>query len=153
MSKRLTVIKCDAQGEEVFRWEGLKLSRTATEVLLEARFNIQEHRLGAITLREGDRMLETYSSERWFNTFEVYDGANGALKCWYCNLSYPAELGERQIIFRDLALDLIVHPDGRQEELDAEEFAALGLTPEDKKKALAEWQALKDRFKISERGY
>jgi protein associated with RNAse G/E len=147
MAKRLTVIKCDAQGAEVFRWQGAELRRSDTEVILEARFNIEEHPLGGITLRAGDRMVETYSSRLWYNIFEVHDGESGALKCWYCNLSHPAELGEDEIRFRDLALDLIVHPDGRQQLLDEDEFAELDLPEDVRQQALEAWEELQEKFR------
>lgn len=147
MGKRLTVIKRDEKGEEVFRWEGVELSRKDHEVQLEARFNVKEHRLGEIVLREGDRLLETYSSRRWYNVFEVYDGGSGRLKGWYCNVSYPAEIGEETISFRDLALDLIVHPDGRQELLDEDQFEALELDEADRRAALDGWEELQEHFR------
>lgn len=147
MAKRLMVIKCDSAGKEMWRWEGEELSRSVDEVVLEAAFNVEAHQLGDIVLRVGDRMIETYSSARWFNIFEVQDGDSGDLKCWYCNLSFPAELGEDEIVFRDLALDLIVHPDGRQEALDEDEFEALDLADDVRATALEEWAKLRGRFR------
>ena len=142
----LTVIKCDAHGEEIFRWSGRELQRTANEVLLVAKFNISDHQLGAMILREGDRLVESYYSDRWYNIFEVHAREDDALKGWYCNLSHPAILGEREIIFHDLALDLIVHPDGRQELLDEDEFEDLVISAEVRGKALLAWQELENIF-------
>ncbi len=42
-------------------------------------------------------------------------------------MGYPAVLGAEVISYRDLALDLLVFPDGRQVVLDEDEFAALPL--------------------------
>ena len=146
MTNELTVIKCDAHGEEIFRWNGRELRRTANEVMLEAHFTISEHQLGEMVLRKGDRLVESYYSERWYNIFEVHAGEDDALKGWYCNLSHPALLGEREIVFRDLALDLMVYPDGRQERLDEEEFEALVISDEVRREALKGWQELQDLF-------
>lgn len=67
-------------------------------------------------------------------------------KGWYCNLSKPAELGEDEILFRDLALDLIVYPDGRQEELDWDEFEELEISDALRGKALKGWDELRQLF-------
>jgi hypothetical protein len=147
MSNELTVIKCDAHGKEIFRWSGRELQRSANEVLLEAEFNISDHQLGEMILREGDRLVESYYSDRWYNIFEVHAREDDTLKGWYCNLSHPAILGEREIVFRDLALDLIVYPDGRQELLDEDEFEELVISEEVREKALLAWKELQDFFR------
>ena len=146
MTKKLIVIKCHPDGEEMWRWQGVELARSTSQVFLEAQFNIEEHFVGGLKLRKGDRMLEHYYTDRWFNIFEVYDGQSSSFKGWYCNLSLPAELGEHEILFRDLALDLIVYPDGRQEELDLDEFDALEISDDIRKKALQGWDELRQLF-------
>jgi len=73
----------------------------------------------------GDRFLETYYAKYWYNIYEIRDKEDGNLKGWYCNVAYPAEISEELIAFSDLALDLVVYPDGRQVVLDEEEFQAL----------------------------
>lgn len=147
MANKLTVIKCDAEGAEMWRWEGRELQRSASEVLLEAAFNVDEHHLGEMVLRRGDRLVESYYSDRWYNIFEVHAVEDDALKGWYCNLSYPARLGEREIVFHDLALDLIVHPDGRQEVLDEDEFEELLIPDEVREQALRAWEELQALFR------
>ena len=147
MAKTLTVIKCHADGEEIFRWEGVELERSLTHVLLEARFNIAEHFVGGMQLKAGDRLVEYYYTDRLYNIFEVYAGEDGAFKGWYCNLSKPAQLGKREIVFEDLALDLIVYPDGRQEELDVDEFEDLEISDELRAQALEAWDELREHFR------
>ena len=80
MANELTVIKCDADGEEMWRWEGRELQRSETDVLLEAAFNVDEHHLGEMVLRRGDRLVESYYSDRWYNIFEVHAVEDDALK-------------------------------------------------------------------------
>lgn len=146
MTKPLTVVKCDAHGQEVFRWEGAELERGPDWLLLEARFNIDEHYVGGLRLRRGDRLLERYYADRWYNIFEVFDGQSDLFKGWYCNVSRPAHLGQQEIRFDDLALDLIVYPDGRQEELDQDEFEELEISAELRQGALEGWDELRQRF-------
>ncbi len=143
----VTVIKCDPAGNEIWRWSGKVLERSKGKLVLEARFNLQEHSLGDMVLRLDDRLVETYYADRWYNIYEVCDRADDSLKGWYCNLSLPAELGEQIISYRDLALDLIVHPDGRQEVLDEDEFDALDISAEVRNKALEAWGELRELFR------
>jgi predicted RNA-binding protein associated with RNAse of E/G family len=80
-----------------------------------------------LVLKKGDRFLEYYFDDRWFNIFQIHDRISGRIKGWYCNIGYPAEFQPDSISYRDLALDLLVYPDGRQTVLDQDEFAELPL--------------------------
>jgi protein associated with RNAse G/E len=130
----------------MWRWNGVELERGKDFVFLEAICDMDAHYVGGLHLLKGDRMLERYYADRWYNIFEVFDGRSGNFTGWYCNLSEPAEIGEKEILFRDLALDLIVYPDGRQEELDEDEFEALDISEELRDKALAGWDELRQLF-------
>ncbi len=68
--------------------------------------------------------------------FEIYDGESGRFKAWYCNIARPARFSGSAIYQEDLALDLLVYPDGGMAVLDQEEFEALDLTPEQRARAL-----------------
>jgi hypothetical protein len=143
----IIVIKCDPVGREVFRWKATVLERREQEILVEAHFGLENHFMGEIPLEPGDRFVETYSTKHWYNSFEVHSRHSDQLKCWYCNLSYPAEINKDSVTFRDLALDLLIHPDGRQELLDENEFEALAIPAKDKAKALADMEELKKEFR------
>ena len=65
MDKKLTVIKCRPNGEEMWRWDGIELARSSNTVFLEAQFDMDEHFVGGLHLRKGDRLLERYYSDRW----------------------------------------------------------------------------------------
>ncbi len=79
-------------------------------------------------IRTGDRFIETYFTERWYNVFEIHDREDDRLKGWYCNIGRPAVMeSENTISYVDLALDLWVAPDGSQTVLDEDEFDALDL--------------------------
>ena len=141
----MLVIKRNPQGAEVWRWEGKILQRSDDGVLLEATFNHPDLQQGDLLFRRGDRFVEAYCASQWYNIFEIHDGKDDLLKCWYCNIAYPAQFSEQQLNFRDLALDLLVYPDGRMVVLDENEFAALEISNSDKERAreaLAELQQL-----------
>ncbi len=132
MSDTVTVHKLDADGNQVWQYTGHFLSRTPTEWTLEASFGRALAQVGDLTMIAGDRFVETFYADRWYNVFAVHDGRSGQLKGWYCNLARPARLEGSHLRQEDLALDLVVYPDGRTEVHDREEFEALAL-PEDER--------------------
>jgi len=142
------VSKRDVRGCEVWRYPAHLLERTPRRVLLVAFFDRQETSLHGMTLRPGDRFLETFYSDRWYNIFEIHAREDGRLRGWYCNIGFPARLGRRIISYRDLALDLLVFPDGRQVVLDEDEFAALPLAPQTRKQARLALTALQRLFRL-----
>jgi hypothetical protein len=141
-----TVIKQNHLGEEVFRWNARLLERTDTHVVLEARFGLSGHFMGDIPLEVGDRFVETYYADRWYNVYEVHSQADDRIKCWYCNIAYPALISANELSFRDLALDLLVYANGRQLLLDEDEFDALDILPELREKALKGLAMLQQEF-------
>ena len=147
MPEAITVIKKDIQGRETFRYSGLLLERSPEYVRLEARFNRDEVQVEDILLRRNDRFVETFYTKRWYNIFEIYDRQDDSLKAWYCNVGYPAELEAGIISYRDLALDLLVYPDGRQVILDEDEFAELDISSEIRRQALLALGELQEYFK------
>ena len=58
----------------------------------------------------------------------------------------PAEIRGDVLSYVDLALDLLVFPDGRQLVLDEDEFNNLDLNPTDKAQALAALAELQQQF-------
>ncbi|MBX3048472.1 MAG: DUF402 domain-containing protein [Anaerolineales bacterium] len=132
----ITVLKQNPAGELLYQWQGKLLSQTSNQVLIEAAFNAESGKLIDIQLNQGDRFLETYYLDRWFNIFEIRDPQDDHLKGWYCNVSAPAVLRPGELVFRDFALDLLVYPDGRQFILDEDEFAALDCAPDERQLAL-----------------
>ncbi len=65
------------------------------------------------------------------------------IKGWYCNVCYPPEIVDGEIRYVDLALDLLVYPDGTQQVLDEDEFESLNLPPEVEEQALRALEELK----------
>jgi len=129
------VIKMNTLRQETWRYPGKILTRTDNRILLEAYFNRSDFLFHEILLAQGDRFLEAYFNDRWYNIFEIHDKSSDALKGWYCNVTYPAEFTDDMISYVDLALDLLVYPDGRQLVLDEDEFIDLHLNDSDAEKA------------------
>jgi predicted RNA-binding protein associated with RNAse of E/G family len=144
MGEQVTVRKLDAQGLEVWRWSGRVLARGEAWVQIEARFNHGTLDLGYVTLRNGDRFVEWYYTDRCYNIFEVHDAEDDqVIKGWYCNITRPAIFRDDEILHEDLALDLFVYPSGRALLLDEDEFAALPLPQADRLAALAAVEQLR----------
>ena len=142
----ITVIKRSANGVETFRYSGIILRQEPGLVILEARFNRSDLELMGTVLRQGDRFVETFYTDRWYNIFEIYDRDDGSFKGWYCNVGRPAQIADGTVSYIDLALDLWVSPVGKQTVLDEDEFAALGINTKDRKRAFKALAELKEVF-------
>jgi 2-polyprenyl-3-methyl-5-hydroxy-6-metoxy-1,4-benzoquinol methylase len=130
---RVTVHKLDETGREVWQYHGRVLTESPHALILEAIFQNPDRDLGYTLFKQGDRFVEHFYNDRWYNIFAIYDRDDGQLKGWYCNLCRPTtwQLGERHIFCEDLALDLWVGADGTPLLLDEDEFTALGLGEEE----------------------
>jgi len=143
----ITVVKQNVEGQETWRYSGYLLRRDSHSVLIEAYFNRPDMLFNGMLLGEGDRFIEIYFDNRWYNIFEIHGREDGALKGWYCNVTRPAQFSDDRIDYIDLALDLLVFPDGRQLILDEAEFDELSLddgTRQQARNALLELQRLVD---------
>lgn len=123
----IDIIKRDHVGTEVIRYPGQILQQDQEKIILQAAFNKERVEVHGLTFLHGDKMIETYYFDRWYNIFEIYQRNSDVLKGWYCNIGHPAIWEDNAISYRDLALDLLVFPDGRQVVLDEDEFAALTI--------------------------
>lgn len=133
----ITIFKQNHLGEPAFHWEGELIAENAAFRLVRARFSGADAvPVDKVVFLKGDLMLERYYSDRWYNLFEVHQGLSDRVKCWYINLSQPAQFTPSGIIWNDLALDLVVYPDGKYRLLDEDEFNALRLEPEVRKRCL-----------------
>ncbi len=138
----ITVYKLDENGAVVWQYPAVVHQRTPSSVRLEATFNRDDLDLGFALFKRGDRIVETFYSDRWYNIFAVYDRDDHKLKGWYCNICRPAELAETAVRCEDLALDLWVTPQYQIQVLDEEEFASLNLNSEEQQKCLKALQEL-----------
>ncbi len=150
MPEPVTVDKLNLAGEVTVQWTGQVLRRSEHELVLDARFTHRARDLGYVRLGPGDRFVEHYYSDRWYNVFAIYNAADGVFKGWYCNITRPAEItaepgGGVRVRAVDLALDYFRQPGGQEFILDEDEFAALALGPAEvaaARAALAELRAL-----------
>ena len=136
MQDAFTIIKNDHLGREVWRYPGKLIARSVKGLLFEAFFNRSDLDFNGLLLKQGDRFLELYPFDKYFNIYEIYDRDSGLRKAWYCNVTRPIRIMDACISYDDLALDLLVFPDGRQLVLDEDEFAELNLDDGLKEKAL-----------------
>jgi len=144
--KSINVLKQDYLGRDVWKYSGKLIKKSNNKIVIEAHFNRGDTQVDQLILRRGDKFIETYYSDQWFNIYEIQDRLNGQLKAWYCNLCYPAQIDHDSVIYRDLELDLLVYPDGAQVILDMEEFEALPITREVRLKALQGLKQLQELF-------
>lgn len=140
--RKIVVHKLDHQGQAVWQYEGDVLDRSASHIRLEAYFNRDDVVLDYHSFRRGDLMIEWFYTDRWYNVFEMYDVESGQLKGWYCNITRPARFEDEALYSEDLALDLMVYPDGRYLVLDEDDFEALPLDDSTYQQAQAALQSL-----------
>lgn len=133
----ITVHKLDALGRTVVSYSGRVLDRAGSRVILEAVFERGPVAVGPVTFNPGDRFVEHHYTDRWYNIFEVYDANDGRFKCWYCNITRPARITGGSVASDDLALDLLIEPEGQAILLDRDEFDALALDQNERESALA----------------
>lgn len=147
----IEVQKLNLAGEVTWSYSGRIMRLSADEVLLEAFFNRPDLPFHGIVMREGDRFVEKYFFQKWYNIFEIHDRDDDRIKAWYCNVSEPAKMQDSRLYYVDLALDLLAFPDGKTLILDEDEFAELNLEPETRHKAIAALEELKTQFSSAAR--
>ena len=143
---KIKVQKKNPKGEITYQYEGILLSRDENSITLEALFDREDMVFVDIVLKNGDRFVEHYYTDRWYNIFAVYDRDNGKLKGWYCNVGEPAVIEDSLVSYVDLALDLWVSANGKQTVLDEDEFEKLDLNEELSAGALSGLNELKRLF-------
>ncbi len=146
-SSPITIIKQDPAGNETWRYTGEVVERDDKQITIEAYFDRDDMLFHGMWLCKGDRFLESYYTDRWYNIFEIHDRTDDRLKGWYCNISTPAVIESHFISYKDLSLDLLVFPDGRQLVLDEDEFIELEISSEIQKEARAALEELREIFR------
>jgi predicted RNA-binding protein associated with RNAse of E/G family len=145
--KEITVSKRNEHNLETWRYKAWLLEIENGRIVLEARFDREDTNLHGMLLAKGDRFIETYYTNRWYNTFEIHAGEDDQLRGWYCNIGKPAEFDGQVLSYIDLALDLLVFPDGRQVILDEDEFAELEIADKMRQRALKALAKLQSDFR------
>ena len=148
ISQEIDIIKLNIDGTEKWRYKGRILSLNGHEIYIEAFFDQQDLEIHGLFIGKNDRFLETYYSDRWYNIYEIYARDQGGLRGWYCNISTPVRYGEKSISYIDLALDLIILPDGSQIIVDQDEFLELNIPPLMRAESLKALDELRNKFNI-----
>ena len=135
MSKSITVKKLNPRHELLWSYSGHVIERTPTRITLEAHFSRDTSDAGYVVFEQGDRFVEYFFTDRWYNIFEIHSVQDDHLKGWYCNIAQPATFHDDSIQQMDLALDVWINSDGSTLLLDEDEFAQLGLDAETRAQA------------------
>lgn len=143
---RIKVQKKNLAGEVTYEYDGVLLSRDEHTIVLEALFDRADMPFMDVVFKTGDRFVEYYYADHWYNIFAIHDRENGKIKGWYCNIGKPAVFEDAVVSYIDLALDLWVSSDGNQTVLDQDEFEALELSEELRRGALNGLEELQQRF-------
>jgi hypothetical protein len=143
---KLDVVKLNHLGQETWRYTGRVIKQTPSLIVLEAFFDRDDTLVGDVKLKRGDRFIEFFYNDRWYNVFEISEPANHQIKGWYCNICHPAIFSTLSVTYLDLALDLLVYPTGHQTVLDMDEFEALPLSPFERLMARKSLQELQQIF-------
>ncbi|MCC7206677.1 MAG: DUF402 domain-containing protein [Anaerolineae bacterium] len=142
----ITIRKFDHDGREAWRYTGTLVERSEHHAVIEAFFDRPDRDDGYVVWRKGDRFLEWYYADRWYNIMRVHDVTDDHVKGWYCNITRPAIIDADSIIWPDLALDVWVTPDGEVHLKDEAEFDTLPLDAETRANALRGLEDLKARI-------
>ena len=146
-----TIIKKNTLAQETWRYQGRLLNRTMHSITIEAFFDREDIEFYGMTLARGDRFVETFYTDRWYNIFEIHASPDDRLRGWYCNIARPADISAGTISYIDLALDLLAFPDGCQIVLDEDEFTALEISAEWRQQALQALTELQTVFQPGKR--
>lgn len=144
--QRIKVQKKNPAGAVTYEYEGVLLSHEGNVITLEALFDRADMPFMDVVFKKGDRFVEYYYTDRWYNIFAIHDREDDRVKGWYCNIGEPAVIEDGVVSYVDLALDLWVSVNGKQTVLDEDEFKALELDAELEQKALIALQELKVYF-------
>ena len=143
---RIKVQKKNLADEVLVEYEGNILERNESTVTLEALFTRSDMPFMDVVFKKGDRFVEYFYADRWYNIFEIHDRDDGEIKGWYCNIGMPAVIEDGVVSYVDLALDLWVSVHGKQTVLDEDEFENLGLSDDLRTGALNGLKQLKHLF-------
>jgi hypothetical protein len=121
--QEVIVRACKFDGAEHRRWRARLLSRDASLLVLDARFEDEIRHALLGTLRRGTLSVEYYWLDRWYNVFRFHE-PTGELRNYYCNVNVPPTFDGRVLSYVDLDMDILVAPDLSYSIVDEDEFEA-----------------------------
>ena len=119
----MTVSKLNSLGEIKIQYQGEIVERLSNGIVIQAYWKHPTKDLGYTRFEPGDRFVEYYYSNKWFNIFAITT-SGGERKGWYCNVAEPALIDDDDIQQVDLLLDVWVDTRGKPLILDEDEFEA-----------------------------
>src|SRR2546428_13305008 len=119
----ITVSKLNSLGETKIQYQGEIIERLTDRIIILAYWKHPLKDLGYTRFEPGDRFIEYYYSNRWYNIFAIAT-TDGVRKGWYCNIGEPAVIFDDHIEQVDLLLDVWVEPAVNPLILDEDEVAA-----------------------------
>jgi predicted RNA-binding protein associated with RNAse of E/G family len=135
--KEITIFKRDLHGSIRWQYSGNVISIAKEKIVIEAIFDREATPVGDSIINPGDRFIETYYTDRWYNILEIHDHFDDHIKGWYCDIGRPVQTPFDNILFfDDLELDLWVNPNGQQLVLDLDKFNSLDIDQKTREHAL-----------------
>jgi hypothetical protein len=122
----VTIVKLRPDGSEAASYPGLVLPGRPGWLVARATWARPRLDLGYLVFEPDDVFIEYFALDAPFNAFALF-GRDEELKGWYCNVTEPTRVEGSRVSWRDLYLDVIVYPDGRQLLLDEDELEESGL--------------------------
>lgn len=123
----ITVVKLNTQYQVKLRYQAEVIEQRPQGLILSSIWELPSRDLGCIHFEPGDRFVEYYYIDRWFDIQEVIS-VKGKRKGWYCDIAEPALIEPDQVRLVDLELDVWISAEGETFLLDEDEFAASSLT-------------------------
>ena len=95
MRPSVKVQKKNPRGDITYEYVGDVLRRDEHSIVLEALFDRADMPFMDVVFRTGDRFVEYYFANRWYNIFTIHDREDDRVKGWYCNIGKPAVMEPR----------------------------------------------------------
>jgi len=148
IGKEITVYKRNHNGDDVFSYPMTVTAKDGDWIRVEGHFNIpKSYELGLFTIENGDRSIEWFYPNRYYNIFRIHEGDSKIIKGYYCNITRPAIITEATITADDLELDVLISPTGKIVLRDEDEFNALSLPDNEHKQALQAVEQIRNLVK------
>lgn len=122
VTTEITVRVMKHDGSEYRRWSAKVSQRNESLLVLDAEFDsdVSHDLMGDI--KRGTRTIEYYWFDRWYSIFQFLND-DGSTRLWYCNINTPFRLGDAELTYVDMDIDIVVRPDFSYQVLDEDEFA------------------------------
>ena len=149
MVMNFRVQKINPDGSVKIEYTGTLRESNEGFVSIDTGWSREELDLGYVVFQPDDVWIETFYFKMNYNIFLIKD-LNGKLKGFYCNVTYPPEIEEDLIKWRDLAVDVWIRPDSSYLVLDEDEFEEMGPTDEEREMVKVALDDIFDKLKRRE---